>query len=144
MPQKYADLLEPNTTPIIERIQAINTFIEAGYDVHVNFSPVIVTKTWMKDYEELFRLVEENVKYKDVVKAEVIFLTHNEQKHIYNIQHNLTGENMIWHPPIQEKKISQYGGENVRYKINYKQQWIKSFIKLHDEIIPWNKIRYIF
>ena len=42
MPQIMSDLLEPNTSKIIDRIKAINAFIDAGYDVHINFSPVIV------------------------------------------------------------------------------------------------------
>ena len=40
--------------------------------------------------------------------------------------------------------ISQYGGKNIRYKHNLKSDFIDSFVKLHDEIIPWNIIRYIF
>jgi spore photoproduct lyase len=36
MPQKYSDLLEPNTSKIVDRIKAIDAFIDAGYDVHIN------------------------------------------------------------------------------------------------------------
>jgi len=146
MPQKYADQLEPNTSKIIDRIRAINEFIEAGYDVHINFSPVIVTDDWLYQYRLLFEGVDAlvDIKYKDKVKAEVIFLTHNTNKHHYNVQHQLTGEDLIWNPSIQEDKVSQYGGTNLRYKYNLKSRYIDEFIKLHDEIIPWNTIRYIF
>jgi len=44
MPQKYADLLEPGTSKIIDRIRAIDLFARKGWDVHINFSPVIVTE----------------------------------------------------------------------------------------------------
>ncbi len=146
MPQKYADLLEPNTTKIIDRIRAINDFIEAGYDVHINFSPVIVTGDWLTQYRMLFEGVDAIVdrKYKNQVKAEVIFLTHNHNKHQYNISNHLAGEELLWNPLIQEDKTSQYGGLNIRYKHNLKSQYINEFTQLHDEIIPWNHIRYIF
>ena len=146
MPQVYANHLEPNTTKIIDRIRAINNFIEAGYDVHINFSPVIVTDGWLTQYRMLFEEVDAivDIKHKNKVKSEVIFLTHNEVKHKYNLVNNLLGEHLLWNPAIQEGKISQYGGENIRYKHDIKAQYIKEWTNLHNEIIPWNKIRYIF
>ena len=145
MPQIMSDKLEPNTSKIIDRIKAIDAFIDAGYDVHINFSPVIVAGNWLKEYEDLFQMTNDYVDYKNVVKAEVIFLTHNENKHKYNLANNITGEEeYLWVPTIQEDKISQYGGKNIRYKHNLKSDFIKSFVELHDKIINWNTIRYIF
>ena len=146
MPQKMADIHEPNTSKIIDRIKAINDFIEAGYDVHINFSPVIVTDTWIKDYRELFEGVDAIVdrKYKNRVKAEVIFLTHNFKKHIVNLESHPETEVDLWVPNIQESKVSQYGGKNVRYNYKLKREYIKQFVDLHDSLIPWNTIRYIF
>lgn len=144
MPQVYADLLEPNTSSMEERIKAIDEFIAAGYDVHINFSPVIVTGGWLHNYRLLFEDVNKYVQSKDKVKAEVIFLTHNEDKHLYNINHQLPGEHLIWNPLIQEDKISQYGGLNIRYRHELKDNYIKIWTELHDRIIPWNTIRYIF
>jgi spore photoproduct lyase len=146
MPQCYADYLEPNTTPILNRMEAINSFIEAGYDVHVNFSPVIYEKNWTDAYKELFIQLDHavNPEYKDRVKAEVIFLTHNEDKHKRNLIYDLPGEHLLWRPEIQENKISEYGGENIRYKHNLKASYIDQWTELHDEIIGWNTIRYIF
>lgn len=148
MPQKYANVLEPKTSKIFDRVKAINDFIEAGYDVHINFSPVIVTDApnWIDQYATLFAGVDILVdnKYKDKVKAEVIFLTHNENKHEYNLTNNIPGEDLLWKPGIQESKVSQYGGENIRYKHDLKSDYIKQWTELHDQMIPWNKIRYIF
>ena len=148
MPQSYADLLEPNTSSIEKRLSGVKLFQDAGYEVHLNFSPVIVTNNWLSYYQDLFLKVSKYAKFSswnnDSVKAEVIFLTHNKSKHDYNLANNLLGEDLIWRPDIQETKISQYGGENLRYEHNLKSEYIKEFIKLHDEIIPWNTIRYIF
>lgn len=144
MPQIYANKLEPNTSSILGRIMAIDKFIDAGYDVHINFSPVIVTDNWLNEYRILFNDVNTYVKNKNKVKAEVIFLTHNKNKHQYNLDNSITGEDLIWNPEIQETKISQYGGINLRYNYLLKAQYIKDFKALHNEIIPWNTIRYIF
>lgn len=144
MPQIYSTLLEPETPKIINRIKAINTFIEAGYEVHINFSPIIVYNNWLKEYENLFNIINEEVKYKDEVLAECIFLTHNEKKHYDNIKNNRNGENLLWNPEYQEIKKSEFGGINLRYKANLKKAYINEFVLLHDKIIPWNKIRYIF
>ena len=146
MPQKIADLHEPRTSKIIDRIKAINAFIEAGYDVHVNFSPVILYKNWLEDYAELFDMLNDYVDdpYKKDVLAEVIFLTHNEDKHLTNMEIHPETEKQLWVPKIQEVKTSQYGGKNIRYRAGLKRKYINQFIKLHDSIIPWNTIRYIF
>ena len=146
MPQKYSDLLEPNTSLIFDRLKAINDFIKAGYCVHVNFSPVIVADDWLQEYEKLFLDLNAAVKneYKPLVKAEVIFLTHNEKKHEYNLKNELSGEELLWKPEIQENKTSQYGGENIRYNHILKAGYIESFKNLHNSIISWNTIRYIF
>jgi len=148
MPQSYADLLEPNTSSIEKRLLAVKLFQDAGYEVHLNFSPVIVTNNWLSYYQDLFLKVSKYAKFSnwnnDSVKAEVIFLTHNKSKHEYNLDNSITGEDLIWQPDIQETKISQYGGENLRYEHILKSQYIKEFTALHDEIIPWNTIRYIF
>lgn len=144
MPQIYANKLEPNTSSILGRIIAIDKFINAGYDVHINFSPVIVTDNWLDEYRILFNDVNTYVKNKNKVKAEVIFLTHNKNKHQYNLDNSITGEDLIWNPEIQETKISQYGGVNLRYNYLLKAKYIKDFKALHNEIIPWNTIRYIF
>ena len=137
-------LHEPGTSNIIDRIKAINAFIDAGYSVHINFSPVIVEDNWLEDYEELFTMVNDYVDYKDQVLAEVIFLTHNEKKHEENLVKHRETEVHLWNPAIQEEKVSQYGGTNVRYARHLKHLYIDAFKALHEKIIPWNTIRYIF
>ncbi len=148
MPEKLREILEPNTSNIIERLNAVTRFVLAGYEVHLNFSPVIVHDNWLGQYSALFQIINSVANHHswnfDEVQAEVIFLTHNEQKHLYNLENNLPGEGLLWVPKIQESKTSQYGGKNIRYEHNRKADYIKQFVELHDKIIPWNTIRYIF
>lgn len=146
MPQIHSTQLEPNTAKIIDRIKAINNFIEAGYDVHVNFSPVIITRHFVEEYGGLFQVLDTFVKdeHKDKVKAEVIFLTHNRDKHEYNVANKLPGEYLLWQPEVQEDKVSQYGGNNLRYNHVLKAGFINHFKRLHNAVVSWNTIRYIF
>ena len=89
-------------------------------------------------------MMNDYVEYKDQVLAECIFLTHNFKKHTVNLQNHHKTEVDIWVADLQETKVSQYGGENVRYKLSMKSEFIKQVKLLHNSIIPWNKIRYIF
>ena len=143
MPQVMSDKLEPNTSKIIDRIKAVNDFYEAGYDVHLNYSPIIVYQDYMEDYQKLFKLVDMNIdnSIKDKVKAECIFLTHNEKMHNFNSKEV---EDILWKPNIQEKKISQYGNVNIRYKYKLKRKYINDFLNVHEHSLPWQKVRYIF
>ena len=147
MPERLSNILEPNTPKISDRIRAIVRFLNHGYDVHLNFSPVVIYEGWTQDYRELFKEIDDItdvLEDREKIKAEVIFLTHNEKKHKYNLDNNLPGEDLLWRPGWQEQKISQYGGENLRYKLGFKSKAIEVFKEIHDEIIPWNEIRYIF
>jgi spore photoproduct lyase len=148
MPEKLREILEPNTNTIEERLSVVEDFQDAGYEVHLNFSPVIVYDGWLEDYAELFRTVSAYARGRvwddQSVKAEVIFPTHNEAKHDLNLLNKFPGEEYLWKPEIQEIKTSQFGGENIRYKAGLKAQFIKEWTELHDSIIPWNTIRYIF
>ena len=146
MPQVLADKLEPNTSKIIDRIKAVNDFYEAGYDVHLNYSPIIMYDDFVKDYTNLFQLVDSIVdsSIKNKVKAECIFLTHNKDMHKHNVDNNTKGEDLLWNPELQEDKTSQYGGKNIRYNRFYKEKYIKTFRHMLNENISWQKIRYIF
>lgn len=146
MPQELSNIFEPKTSKIIDRIQAINDFSDAGYDVHVNYSPVILHDNCGDQYRRLFELVDKNVKdsIKDDVKAEVIFLTHNEGMHKLNVANGVPGEEYLFRPEIQEAKVSSYGGRNIRYQRAYKAHQIKGFKALLKEYVPWQEIRYIF
>jgi spore photoproduct lyase len=144
MPQVKADIHEPNTSKIIDRIKAIDAFIDAGYDVHVNYSPIIIYNNWLQDYKELFDMMNDYVEYKDTVFAECIFLTHNENKHHDNLAKHPKTEEDLWKPKLQAPKQSWYGGLNLRYKAKLKSQFIEQFKDLHEVNVPWNKIRYIF
>lgn len=146
MPQSLSKIVDIRTSPISERIKAINDFYEAGFEVNINFGPVIYTDNWLNLYKELF--IEINDHLNDAVKkqlsAEVIFLTHNANLHQVNMQWHPKGEDLLWKPEIQENKISGTGGENIRYKLSVKGGFVRAFTDLLKEYMPYCKIRYAF
>ena len=153
MPAHVSKLVDVRTDSIEKRLAAINDFYDAGYEVHVNFSPVIVysgangdPKAWRNDYRELFRQFDAAVRpdVKAQLQSEVIFLTHNQGQHQANMAINPKAEELLWVPELQESKVSQFGGWNIRYKHQLKRQMIQVFQRMMQEEIPWCPIRYIF
>jgi spore photoproduct lyase len=137
MPQKYSDILEPNTDLICDRIHSI-PILQEYMEVHINFSPIIYAEDWLEEYDLLFRkLQEEGVD----VKCECIFLTHNIHQHQRNSDEV---KDLLWKPDIQESKDSQYAADNIRYKWQLKNQMIKEFSDLYSAYFDQKNIRYIF
>lgn len=141
MPERIRQVLERGTSPINKRIEFIDKLRNAGWEVHLNFSPVVIHDEWEEDYSKLFNKINE-LDTKGLA-SEVIFLTHNKLQHLRNLTNgNTKSEQLIWRPTLQESKISQYGSEAVRYKAQFKAKLIERFKDLHNVTnIP---IRYIF
>src|SRR3954454_5796604 len=80
MPHKMSKLVDVRTSPISDRIAVMNNFVDAGYEVNANFSPVIVYEGWEADWQQLFEELNDtlNEKTKQQLICEIIFLTHNE------------------------------------------------------------------
>jgi spore photoproduct lyase family protein len=104
MPEKIAKVVDVRTSPIAERIAAVNDFVRAGYEVHLNFSPVIVYEGWEQDYQPLFEQINDTLstEAKEQVRAEIIFLTHNEQLHEVNLRWHPKAEEYLWRPDLQQ------------------------------------------
>jgi DNA repair photolyase len=146
MPHETAKVTDIRTSPIAERIAAVNDFVDAGYEVHLNFSPVIVTPTWEADWAELLRQVDDVLSpaAKAQLAAEVIFLTHNQPLHEVNLGWHPKAEDLLWRPDLQEQKVSQNGAVNVRYRSGMKGQLVERFRELVAEHLPSCRIRYAF
>lgn len=153
LPAHISQLVDVRTDAIEKRLAALNDFYDAGYEVHVNFSPVIVyagpdgdRRAWREDYRTLFRQLDAAVRpdVRAQLKCEVIFLTHNQPQHQANLAINPKAEELLWVPELQETKRSQYGGLNIRYDHQLKRKMIGVFEQLVAEEIPWCEIRYIF
>ena len=146
MPDRIARVVDVRTSPVAERIAAIDDFVAAGYEVHLNFSPVIVYDGWRRDYVELFRQVDDALspRAKEQLAAEVIFLTHNEALHQVNLGWHPKAEELLWQPQLQEAKRSEQGGINVRYRTGMKGRMVSVFRRLLQEELPYCAVRYAF
>jgi spore photoproduct lyase family protein len=146
MPEKIARVVDVRTSTIADRIAAVDEFVRAGYEVHLNLSPVIVYAGWEEDYRRLFEQVDDALspQAKQQLKAEIIFLTHNKQLHEVNMQWHPKAEEYLWTPETQETKRSQSGMWNLRYKVAWKQRWLARFQELLADKLPYCGVRYAF
>ena len=146
MPETIAKVVDVRTSPMAERIRAINDFVVAGYEVHVNFSPVIVHEHWEAEWRALFTDLNDALSpaAKAQLKCEVIFLTHNAGLHELNLQWHAKAEQWLWRPDLQEQKLSESGMENLRYRARWKRQWLDRFLGWLHETLPYCEVRYAF
>ncbi len=146
MPERVAQVVDVRTSPVSKRIAAINDFVDAGYEVHINFSPVIVYDGWETDYVELFKNLDETLSSaaKEQLKAEVIFLTHNAALHAVNLRWHPRAEDWLWQPELQQKKLSQNGMWNLRYKVHDKRRYLDFFLGTLKRTLPYCEVRYAF
>ncbi|MGW3867751.1 spore photoproduct lyase family protein, partial [Streptomyces sp. NPDC005047] len=95
MPPDDSRLLDVRTSPVAERIAAAADFLDAGYEVHFNLSPVVVRPGWEEAWAELLRHLDDVLpeRVRRQAAAEVIMLTHNRELH---------GVNLGWHPRAEE------------------------------------------
>ncbi|GJD95797.1 spore photoproduct lyase family protein [Methylobacterium iners] len=146
MPERIARVVDVRTSPISERIAAIDDFVAAGYEVHLNYSPVILYEGWEADWAELFAQVDNRIgpAAKAQLKAEIIMLTHNADLHEVNLGWHPKAEDLLWRPDIQEAKRSEGGGANLRYRSGWKGRWLARFKALLAERMPYCTVRYAF
>lgn len=146
MPREMSRRLDLRTTPIAERIAAIDDFVAAGYEVHLNFSPVVLHEGWYDEWRELLRQVADGVGpvARSQLACEVIMLTHNTALHEVNLGWHPQGEELLWRPDLQETKTSHSGQENLRYRARWKQRWVGQLVELIGTELPTCRVRYAF
>ena len=146
MPARVAKVVDVRTSPIAERIAALDDFARAGYEVHLNFSPVIVYDGWEADWRALLHEVDAAMSpaTRAQAKCEVIFLTHNRELHEVNERWHPKGEALLWRPELQQFKRSESGQWNLRYKVSDKRRYLDTFLSMLAEAMPYCEVRYAF
>jgi DNA repair photolyase len=146
MPARAAKLLDIRTDPIATRLAALDDFVEAGYEVHVNLSPVVLYDGWLEDWRELLVSLGDATgqRTRDQLAAEIIMLTHNERLHEVNLRWHPRAEALLWRPRLQEPKRSENGAVNVRYRAGRKRQDLDLLTGLIEEHAPYLRVRYAF
>lgn len=146
MPGEDSRLLDIRTSPVAERIAAAADFLDAGYEVHFNLSPVVLRPGWQEAWAELLRQLDDVLpdRVRRQAAAEVIMLTHNRELHEVNLGWHPRAEDVLWQPGVQEGKRSENGALNVRYDHAVKARALDELRGLVAAHAPWLRIRYAF
>ncbi|MEU9735968.1 spore photoproduct lyase family protein [Streptomyces sp. NPDC048002] len=146
MPPEDSRLLDVRTSPVAERVAAAADFLDAGYEVHFNLSPVVIRPGWREAWAELLRRLDDVLpeRVKRQAAAEVIMLTHNRELHEVNLGWHPRAEDVLWRPELQQAKQSQNGAVNVRYRTDVKARALTELRALMDTHTPWLRVRYAF
>jgi len=133
MPQKFADILEPKMQKIESRIHEINRLKDLGWEVHINYSPLVFTNGWKDEYRDLFEAVKEIA---GVNKCEVIALTNH---HYQMVRSSLEAQELMKY----SCEVKNNSGV-MRYPLKWKTGWLNEFKKEYEKFFPLDTIRYIF
>jgi len=133
MPQKYSNILEPKMQKILSRIHDVNRLKDLGWEVHLNYSPLVFYPGWSEEYNTLFRLVK---KYAGENKCEVIALTNHVNQMIRSSE--------------EVRELMKYSDEpknlngTLRYPVKRKKKALENFKKIYSKYFNLDTIRYIF
>ena len=133
MPQVYSDVLEPKMQDIMSRIRDINRLMDLGWEVHINYSPVVVADNWGEEYLNLFHKVQLHSK---PTKCEVIFMT-NHEKQMAKATDKVKGLMKYAYELKDNRGV-------MRYPIENKREYVRWFKQAYSDFWPVNTIRYIF
>ena len=78
-PQDIIRKVEIGTSPLKDRVEAINKLKKAGYKIGILIAPVILVENWKELYKELIEYLAENLseEVKKEVFFEIIFMTYS-------------------------------------------------------------------
>ena len=133
MPQRFADVLEPKMQKVARRIPEINRLKDLGWEVHVNYSPLVFYKKWKEDYSELFKMVKDVA---GVNKCEVIALTN----HANQMARSSEAAKELMSLSYEVKNSSGV----MRYPLKHKTRLLEEFKELYSQYFDLDTIRYIF
>jgi DNA repair photolyase len=79
-PPRQIEQFEYFTGTLEERIDALNRLKEAGYNVGINFSPLVLRENWLEEYIDHFKFIDANLTdaAKENLIGETFFYTHRK------------------------------------------------------------------
>lgn len=145
MPEHHRKVLEINTSPIIERLQAVNKLVAAGFEAHINLSPIVVTKNFVEEYRSLLKLVDDTLsaEAKKQLAYEVIFLTHSEAQFDSVPGYAPKAHTMMVDGPCE--LVPKPNKPNVLSYSRKDKSWLKDAMRMFfAEFTPYARVRYMF
>ena len=133
MPQEYSNILEPKMQKISSRIDDVNRLKDLGWEVHLNYSPLVFYPGWSKEYESLFKEVKNKAGEN---KCEVIALTN----HVHQMNRSSEEARELMKYSYEIKN----GNGIMRYPIRQKTRALANFKMIYSKYFNLQTIRYIF
>lgn len=128
------------TSPLKNRVEAINKLKKAGYPVGILIAPVVLVDNWKEKYEELVKYLQENLcdEVKKDVFFEIIFMT-------YSYVHNAINQEAF--PDainLYDKDLMMVRGRGrYMYKKEIREDGSMFFEGIMKKYFPDNEIKYI-
>ena len=139
-PQEIIRQIEIGTSPLKNRVEAINKLKKAGYKVGILIAPVVLVENWKEKYEDLVKYLAENLsdEVKKDVFFEVIFMT-------YSYIHKMINQDAF--PDsinLYDKELMTVRGRGkYTYKKEIKEDGSEFFEELLGRYFKNNEIKYI-
>lgn len=145
-PQWVIDSIEKGTSTLRTRLNALQQYYDAGFEVHINLSPLLIypEEQFESDYRYIFDKISKlSPEFLSQTALEVIVLTTTCNQHEMNLELG-NDETYTWNPDVQETKISKsFGSEAIRYKVEHKKKYLDLIRKINKETVNV-PVRYIF
>ena len=139
-PQEIIRKVEIGTSPLKNRVEAINKLKEAGYKIGILIAPIVLVENYQEEYKKLIEYLDENLsdKVKNEAFFEIIFMT-------YSFVHNaINTEAFPNNPNLYDKeKMTGRGKGKYTYKKDVREEaesYIRDLMKKH---FPNSEIKYI-
>lgn len=139
-PQEIIREIEIGTSPLKNRVQAINKLRKANYKVGILIAPVVLVENWHEKYEELIKYLYENLddEVKEDIFFEIIFMTYS---YIHKAINQEAFPNAI---NLYNKELMTVRGRGrYTYKREVKDEGAKFFKETLKKYFPNNEIKYI-
>lgn len=140
IPEKLRASIEPDTPSILQRLEDIPRLLNAWFEIDLSFAPIVLHSEYLNDRKKLFQTVDAilSSSEKAECKYDAHFLSHHKWQHKRNLKN--------WFKKAEKilRKWLDHTSKRKRIRTYPKQKkisFLKDFIDLHDQYIPWNKSR---
>ena len=139
-PRKIIRTIEIGTSPLENRVKAINKLKDAGYKLGILIAPVILVEDWKKQYTELIQYFAENLseQVKKDVFFEIIFMTYSYVHRMIN-QEAFPKQTNLYNQEIMTGR----GKGKYTYNKDVRKEAEIFLRDLMRKYFPHNEIKYI-
>lgn len=139
-PREIIRTIEIGTSPLENRVKAINKLKDAGYKLGILIAPVILVEDWKEQYTELVQYLAENLseQVKKDVFFEIIFMTYSYVHRMIN-QEAFPKQTNLYNQEIMTGR----GKGKYTYNKDVRQEAEIFLRDLMRKYFPHNEIKYI-